>query len=134
MTGSDTDVHHAAQSTLLLFAPATMPKQCASTSKRSAEDNMPNWTSGPWAVCDVSAMPVEIRARKAIVARIASGSRDRDADARLIAAAPDLYAALQAIFDEVAPGKRPQSADSWLPEPFVEAARAALAKARGETS
>lgn len=55
------------------------------------------------------------------------------ANARLIAAAPELFAALQAIFNEVAPGKRPQSADSFLPEHFVEAAGAALAKARGES-
>ena len=40
-------------------------------------------------------MPVEIRAGKAIVARIASGSQDRHADARLIAAAPELLAALR---------------------------------------
>ena len=55
------------------------------------------------------------------------------ADARLIAAAPDLHAALQALVAELdGPGK-PDSSDSYAPEHFVTAAKAAIAKATEAT-
>ena len=48
---------------------------------------------------------------------------------RLIAAAPDLLAALQALVAELdGPGK-PYSSDSYAPPHFIETARAAIAKA-----
>lgn len=54
---------------------------------------------------------------------------DVDADARLIAAAPDLLAALQALVAELdGPGK-PYSSDSYAPPHFIETAKAAIAKA-----
>ena len=54
---------------------------------------------------------------------------DVDADARLITAAPDLLAALQALVAELdGPGK-PYSSDSYAPPHFIETARAAIAKA-----
>jgi hypothetical protein len=49
----------------------------------------------------------------------------------LIAAAPALLAALQAIVAEVAGAEQSYSADSYLPEKFIEAARNAIAKAEG---
>ena len=59
------------------------------------------------------------------------GSRDVQANARLIAAAPDLLAALQALVAELdGPGK-PYSSDSYAPPHFIETAKAAIAKATG---
>lgn len=54
-------------------------------------------------------------------------------NARLIAAAPDLLAALQAVAGETGcfeTGPRPYSGDSYLPEKFKEAIRAALLSAQ----
>ncbi len=57
------------------------------------------------------------------------GSGDVQANARLIAAAPDLLAALQALVAELdGPGK-PYSSDSYAPPHFIETAKAAIAKA-----
>ena len=49
--------------------------------------------------------------------------RDAEADARLIAAAPDLLAALEDVVQMYQPAFDP---------PFIERARAAIAKAKGE--
>lgn len=57
--------------------------------------------------------------------------QDIRADARLIAAAPDLLAALKAILSEVVGPEKPYSSDSWLPAHLVEAACSATAKAEG---
>ena len=62
------------------------------------------------------------------------GSMDVQANARLIAAAPDLLAALQALVAELdGPGK-PDSSDSYAPEHFVTAAKAAIAKSTNGAS
>jgi hypothetical protein len=55
----------------------------------------------------------------------------KDQENQLLASAADLLAALQAIVEEVAGTTKPDSTDSWLPQHFVEAARAAIAKAEG---
>lgn len=58
------------------------------------------------------------------------------ANARLIAAAPELLAALRMVADEVCcfeDGPRPYSGDSYLPEKFKDAIRAAIAKAEGHS-
>jgi hypothetical protein len=52
-----------------------------------------------------------------------------EANARLIAAAPELLAALRAILDECSPDKRPYSTESWLPDHLLADARAAISKA-----
>lgn len=57
--------------------------------------------------------------------------QDIRADARLIAAAPDLLAALKAILSEVDGPEKPYSSDSWLPAHLVKAACSATAKAEG---
>ena len=57
-----------------------------------------------------------------------------EANARLIAAAPELLAALEAIYAEVAGGSKPYSGDSYLPPHLVDAITAAIAKATGSTS
>jgi hypothetical protein len=53
------------------------------------------------------------------------------ADARLIAAAPDLLSALRSIVAECKGPERPYSSDSFLPAQFIEAAQAAIARAEG---
>jgi len=64
--------------------------------------------------------------------RHAKETAQREADARLIAAAPDLYAALQAIVD-ASDSKAAQGGEMWWAEavyPAVDAARAALKRAQ----
>ena len=64
------------------------------------------------------------------ICHVGNGPRSL-ANARLIAAAPDLLAALQALVAELdGPGK-PDSSDSYAPEHFVTAAKAAIAKVEG---
>lgn len=60
-------------------------------------------------------------------------SEEAEANARLIAAAPDLYNTLKAIFDCYEGG---YSAESFAihVEPFVQEAASVLAKARGESA
>ena len=53
------------------------------------------------------------------------------ADARLIAAAPEMLAALQAVLAEIEGPNRPYSTDSWLPSHLADQVRAAIAKAEG---
>lgn len=62
----------------------------------------------------------------------APGNRDgglQEANARLIAAAPELLAALQLVAGEVTDYVRPTSADSHLPTDIVAVVHAAIAKA-----
>jgi hypothetical protein len=58
---------------------------------------------------------------------------EANANARLIAAAPELFEALVAIVQGAGDGSgiRPYSTDSYLPAQFIDAARAAIAKAEG---
>ena len=56
---------------------------------------------------------------------------DVDADARLIAAAPEMLAALQAVLAEIEGPERPYSTDSWLPSHLAHQVRAAIAKVEG---
>jgi len=55
----------------------------------------------------------------------------REANARLIAAAPEMLAALQAVLAEIDEPDRPHSTDSWLPSHLVHQVRAAIAKVEG---
>ena len=57
-----------------------------------------------------------------------------EANARLIAAAPEMLAALQAVLAEIEGPDRPHSTDSWLPSHLAHQVRAAIAKATGEAA
>ena len=57
---------------------------------------------------------------------LCKGDGNDEADAHLIAAGPDMYAALNGLLNE------PTNAPDYLPSRLWDAARAALAKARGE--
>ncbi len=107
--------------------------------------NEAKWTKGPWVVgqsawdefelcvdtgygCEPTGMPNEI-------CPIASSHHDGEwgaedkANARLIAAAPELYEALDMLMDASGPGDAEQ-----IPAEERENIMALLAKARGETS
>lgn len=97
---------------------------------------MPKFTPGPWAVTEhvTGTMVVEaVSAPKAkrAVARCGGLPVVRQANARLIAAAPELYEALADALAELSPLMQ-----AYRPEHYAAIcgkARAALAKADGET-
>lgn len=86
-------------------------------------------TPGPWALFNDGesrewiVMPVM---REGDIARVESGNTE--ADARLIAAAPDLLAALKQTTDFLDPDKDPPHVGN---RSMLEIARAAIAKAEG---
>lgn len=94
-----------------------------------------NWTPGPWRICD---MPCDVLAADGLPVASTSyphtatprDQRQRMRDARLIAAAPDLYAALRTISDwDTAAAPNEPGGMSILDA--IDIARAALAKADG---
>ena len=107
--------------------------------------DQPKWTPGPWALeirpgsgaaadCTIAMIeqPDERAPYRGMIARLQSAEHingiakdELVANAHLIAAAPDLYAALDGLLGLLDAGS--------LYEPQAYAARAALAKARGET-
>lgn len=103
----------------------------------------PKWTPGPWVVdaddrdygacVRTSAEPcVSVAWCGPASAVSAFGSysvllEEVHANARLIAAAPDLAEALEAVIADITADN-----DTWAPDSSVELARAALAKARGD--
>lgn len=56
---------------------------------------------------------------------------EREANAHLIAAAPDLYGALKTLVDEIDAFQGPETRESWFGD-YLRAADEAMAKARGE--
>lgn len=88
-----------------------------------------NWTPGPWHVNGTKSIRGP-RGEYIAKAHWLNGSTD----AHLIAAAPDLYAALEATLTQWVDLAISGDAGLWDPEAedHVIAARAALAKARGE--
>ena len=88
------------------------------------------WTPGPWAVNGdkIETTYGTLRRRVAIIDD-GAGVESPEANAHLIAAAPDLYAALKELYDVLyaaIDGDRVWTMD------MQQAARDALAKARGE--
>ena len=96
--------------------------------------DQPKWTKGPWAVernkrtwgwVDVVGPSLGVGGPTQATDLTLADEVKRIAEAHLIAAAPDLYAALDGMLGLLDAGS--------LYEPQAYAARAALAKARGET-
>jgi hypothetical protein len=90
----------------------------------------PKWTPGPWTNCNDSFIEADVSG-KVVVEEMNTEiefmeDEEITANANLIAAAPDLYEALEAILEE-------RYENSEL-DPLVNDARAALAKARGEAA
>ena len=93
-------------------------------------------TPGPWrhrgvgiVTAQERAVAVDRRGHRPLVAAAYTSLDEWEANARLIVAAPDLLAALQALVAELdGPGK-PYSSDSYAPPHFIETAKAAIAKA-----
>jgi hypothetical protein len=97
-------------------------------------------TPGPWeAVGNLVRSPMhqpEGLPRGVLISEFRDGysapySDEAKANARLIAAAPELLEALQLVAREVTDYVRPTSADSHLPTDIVAAVHAAIAKATG---
>ncbi len=85
-------------------------------------------TPGPWTVRGNSIVADETDDRLEMRVRIHSGNRDDiKANARLIAAAPDLLAALRTLLD-IPSGQYSECGEY---EPAAAAARAAIARATG---
>jgi len=106
---------------------------------------MSKHTPGPWFSDDIGDMDdiyryivADLTAQGAdcVVAKFdlpnpihAARRQQAEANARLMAAAPDLLAALQALVAELDGSGKPDSSDSYAPEHFVTADKAAIAKA-----
>lgn len=92
--------------------------------------DQPKWTPGPWRYDRTNGSPTTgehmiAGAKPGYLAEVRDcGSGDVRANTHLIAAAPDLYAALDGLLGLLDAGS--------LYEPQAYAARAALAKARGQ--
>ena len=100
--------------------------------------DQPKWTPGPWAVernkrtwgwVDVVGPSLGVGGPTQATDLTLADEVKRIAEAHLIAAAPDLYAALEKALNFIT------NTESEMGEtlPCGDAARAALAKARGET-
>lgn len=90
-------------------------------------------TPGPWKAGSASVSAPETEDRLGLSVRIHGGNgADNRANARLIAAAPDLLAALEALLPMVAEwhAEFPRHIGDKEP-PAIQAARAAIAKATG---
>ena len=92
--------------------------------------NERKWTPGPWLV----SKEFTLKAFKAgVTLRLWSSRKCADADAHLIAAAPDLYEALEQARDTIRELINARSSEAeGSDEDWVGGINAALAKARGE--
>lgn len=103
---------------------------------------MPKWSPGPWFWCledEGGEHPMKTLAPGVLIIDDDGGGIWGDeidrANAHLISAAPDLYAALETILDDACSYICPSTGREGTPIPHSDrcnAARAALAKARGE--
>ena len=101
--------------------------------------DQPKWTPGPWRYDRTNGSPTTgehmiAGAKPGYLAEVRDcGSGDVRANAHLIAAAPDLYAALDNLETAATGAGVPHQQERKLLHECITAARAALAKARGET-
>jgi hypothetical protein len=94
----------------------------------------PNFTPGPWRVNkygSIGAGNFGIEPIVAVLEYFWDASHDHSANGRLIAAAPELYAALSQLLHEVVQAGFDNAQDYNWPRSIADA-RAALYKARGE--
>lgn len=104
----------------------------------SNENSIAKHTPGPWKIA-FGARDFHITGTREdtsghYIARTINDFAEDEANARLIAAAPELLEALNAVAAEVGmtpEAPRSYSGDSYLPEKFHELVLAALAKAEG---
>lgn len=95
------------------------------------ENNDDGFSRGSiWAGCS----PSGAGAVGTLIANVAGDSAEADANAHLIAAAPDLYAALTDAYEVLGAILEDTDGDDGerIPNPLLVQLRAALAKARGE--
>lgn len=95
----------------------------------------PQFTPGPWAYLVGTVYSERIGERRGMVAQLSiagKSSAERDANALLIRAAPDLYAAVDAFLELIADIEN--DGHKLTPEQLAEVRQheATLAKARGE--
>jgi len=99
-------------------------------------------TPGPWTViavdgiCEEGGDEFNVENSDGETVATISGSESEEqaeATARLIAAAPELLAALELIVTEAWAPAKPYSSNSYLPEHFIDIARSAIAKAKGQS-
>ena len=103
---------------------------------------MSKHTPGPWFITNPHSMGtfyIESRIRPGILQEVAScgpteNNDHREANARLIAAAPDLLAALQAVLDSLGALTKRHELLNYMSEQEADSVFAAIAKALGETS
>ncbi len=93
------------------------------------------WTPGPWEFRFIFRMIRAVRNHQKTLAIMMQPDDARDAaDAHLMAAAPDLYEALEDMLWPISAGcQKPTIARCKCPNCTVDRARATLAKARGES-
>ena len=101
----------------------------------------PKFTPGPWAVelnknafgwVDVDGPSFSVDGPTMATDLTAADMAQRIADARLIAAAPDMFAALECLEIAATGAGVPHPKERALLHECITAARAALAKARGQ--
>lgn len=90
-------------------------------------------TPRPWATYFLNKWPDDIVVRSMFPDGTEPQVAVTNADnARLIAAAPEMLAALQAVLAEIEGPDRPHSTDSWLPSHLAHQVRVAVANAMME--
>lgn len=88
-------------------------------------------TSGPWTIAKHSPKLVKVESAKRVICDAFAGTTEDEANARLIAAAPELLAALIAFRESGPSGGKDFAQWHQSYGPAIELARAAIAKATG---
>ena len=95
----------------------------------------PAFTPGPWQYLRSPSGPIRVGPSHNCTVAVAPfpPTGDQEANARLIAAAPELFDALNALVNAVSPDDNDKSCEPYF-RPALKAARTALAKAQGAQS